>query len=452
MANRGMIMIKKRHFNPLIKGTLILTLTGVITRILGFFYRIYMSNLFGAKGVGIYQLISPILVLSFSLTAAGIQTAISKYTAQDSSKLPPKKVWFFGTILSVSLSFFCSVFLYGNAAFIAVHYLSEASCIPLIKIAAISFPFVAFHSCVNGYFYGKKKTGIPAFSQLLEQCVRILTVWVLSQYYLSHNKDFDISVAVIGLTAGEIASTLLSIIAIYTHFRQTNTEKPVCDPKASSNFSIVGKIITLSVPLSANRVILSFLQSVETVYIPRQLLLYGLSKSSALSIYGTLTGMALPFILFPSTLINSFCVLLLPYVSKTQESDPSKIRIAFHKTVVYSFLFGIFCTTGFFILGNYLGLWVFHSRNAGTFIKILGFLCPLLYINSTLSSFLNGLGKTHITFLLQVSTFTIRLASVFYGMPRYGMMGYLWGLLLSALLGCLLTYAAASHYTKSNTA
>ena len=73
----------KRH--PLIFGTLILTITGLITRIIGFFYRIYLSRLFGEEGMGIYQLLSPALSLSFSLTAAGYQTAISKFVAANTA-------------------------------------------------------------------------------------------------------------------------------------------------------------------------------------------------------------------------------------------------------------------------------------------------------------------------------------------------------------------------------
>ena len=71
--------------NPLISGTLILTVTGLISRTIGFFYRINLSRLFGEEGMGIYQLLGPILALSFSLTAAGLQTAISKYVASETS-------------------------------------------------------------------------------------------------------------------------------------------------------------------------------------------------------------------------------------------------------------------------------------------------------------------------------------------------------------------------------
>ena len=48
----------------LIKGTIILTLTGFATRFMGFFYRIFLSHTFGEEGVGIYQLIFPIYALS----------------------------------------------------------------------------------------------------------------------------------------------------------------------------------------------------------------------------------------------------------------------------------------------------------------------------------------------------------------------------------------------------
>lgn len=49
--------------NLIIKGALILTLANIITRILGFIYRIYMSNLIGAEGMGLYQLIMPVYII-----------------------------------------------------------------------------------------------------------------------------------------------------------------------------------------------------------------------------------------------------------------------------------------------------------------------------------------------------------------------------------------------------
>lgn len=69
-----------RHYmkNPLVLGTFLLTASGVLSRIIGFFYRIFLSHTIGAEGIGIYQLIFPLLALCSSFTTAGIQTAISK--------------------------------------------------------------------------------------------------------------------------------------------------------------------------------------------------------------------------------------------------------------------------------------------------------------------------------------------------------------------------------------
>lgn len=82
--------MKSKSSHPLIVGTVILTLTGLVSRIIGF-YRIYLSRLFGEEGMGLYQLLSPVLSLSFSLTAAGYQTAISKLVAEQTArqKRPP---------------------------------------------------------------------------------------------------------------------------------------------------------------------------------------------------------------------------------------------------------------------------------------------------------------------------------------------------------------------------
>lgn len=66
----------------LLKGTFILTATGLLTRIMGFFYRIFLSHTFGEEGVGLYQLIFPLYALIFSLTSAGMQVALSRAVAR----------------------------------------------------------------------------------------------------------------------------------------------------------------------------------------------------------------------------------------------------------------------------------------------------------------------------------------------------------------------------------
>lgn len=277
-----------RH--PLLTGTLLLTLAGLLSRIIGFFYRIFLSHTIGAEGLGIYQLIFPVYAILFSFTAAGIQTAISKFVAEacvltknPKTRRPSSFTYLYaGLILSLLLSFLCTFFLYKYAGFFANHILGEPRCTPLLKILALTTPFGAIHSCINGYYYGLQKTIVPAVSQLLEQIARVGGVYLVYLIAMEQGKDIGIDIAVWGLVFGEIASVLYCISV--TRFK-----------KSQKNMHIAfNQIFIMAFPLTANRVMVNLMQSTEAILIPSMLRNFGYSATEALSVYGVLTGMAMP--------------------------------------------------------------------------------------------------------------------------------------------------------------
>lgn len=173
---------------------------------------------------------------------------------------------------------------------------------------------------------------------------------------------------------------------------------------------------------------------------------HGLSSSEALGLYGVLHGMAMPFILFPSTITNSLAVLLLPTISEAQaDGRESRIRYISSLTVKYSILIGLLSTCLFLVFGNALGNLFFHNPAAGTFMMILSWLCPFLYLSTTLGSIINGLGQTHLTFLNTVIGLSIRIGFLFVLVPGQGITGYLTGLLVSQLAISLLDFQAVSR-------
>lgn len=427
----------KKH--PLVVGTLILTLTGLLSRVIGFFYRIYLSRLFGEEGMGLYQLLSPVLSLSFSLTAAGYQTAISKLVAEQAaaSKTPSLRPMAAGMSISLPLSLLCNAVIYFFADPIASLLLQEPRTAPMLRILSFSIPLGAVHSCVNGYFYGVKKAGIPSASQLLEQLTRVGCVYIVSARCLAAGKTPSIGVAVLGLTIGELFSMLFSIAAIW----QCKTSRKSVSGlrRLPSSPGLYRGVLSMALPLTANRIVLNLLQSVESVSIPSRLRLYGYDNVTALSVYGVLTGMAMPFIFFPNALTSSVAVLLLPLISENYAlGNYDAVRQATVKTVKYCGALGICCMAGFVFLGSWAGTTLFNSPLAGYFIRTLGFICPFLYLDTTLSSILQGLGKAGHIFVMNVACLLIRLAFVFLAVPRFGITGYLWGLLASQLaLGVL---------------
>ena len=444
-------------YKSLIKGTFILTLTGLISRVIGFFYRIFLSHVFGEEGMGIYQLISPIMTLAYSISCSSIQTAISKFVANEPTTHDYKsslRVLYTGIFISGSLSVLCSLYIYNYSEFLAETMLLEIRCAPLLRIFALSLPFGALHSCINGYYYGVQKTSVPAITQLAEQAARVGSVYLIYHFFFTAANPPSISLALIGLLIGEVVSALISGIMVFFRFSSkylgealVKTASAYLISPSKKVLSTAKQILFLSIPLSANRIVVNLLQSVEAVYIPSMLQLHGLTNSEALSIYGILSGMALPLILFPCALTNSVAVLLLPIISEAEMSkNYAKIKKAVDKSILYCSLFGIFCTVFFLLFGKPLGNFLFDSPSAGSFILTLSFICPFLYISSTMSSILHGLGKPGTTFFCNVVGLLIRLAFVFCAIPLLGIKGYMWGLLASELVITFMEIGFVKHY------
>lgn len=138
--------------------------------------------------------------------------------------------------------------------------------------------------------------------------------------------------------------------------------------------------------------------------------------------------------MFPSAITNSMAVLLLPSVAQAQaQGNRKQISSAISMALRYSLYMGILCTGLFCLYGLELGSSVFQSPSAGAYIRILGWLCPFMYLATTLGSILNGLGKTSSTFLQNVCALCLRLVFVLLGIPALGMKAYLWGILVSEI-------------------
>lgn len=423
--------MSRKH--TLIKGTFILTATGLTTRFMGFFYRIFLSHSFGEEGVGLYQLIFPIFALCFSLTSAGIETALSRCVARQlthGKKKDARELLYTALILTVVLSCIVTVFLQYYAPLISKDFLKDERCTELLVLLSYAFPFAAVHSCIVGYYLGGKEAGVPALSQLIEQTVRILSVYLIYRASLIQENNPGVAVAVAGLIIGEVFSSLYCLM----HIRKGSFLAPLPKLKLSS-FLMHGKeLMFLSCPLTANRVLLNILQSVESISIPIRLQMYGMLRGDALGTYGVLTGMALPCILFPSAITNSVSTMLLPAVAEIQAlNDKKEMSSIIQKSVYCCIFLGSACCVFLLAFGDWIGAFLFHSPLAGNFITAMSWLCPFLYTNNTLISILNGIGKTYLSFIINSISLGIRIASVFLFIPLYGIFGYLWGLLASQI-------------------
>lgn len=447
ILNGDFVKIQNKLKNPVVFGTLLLSFAGILSKIIGFFYRIFLSRTIGAEGLGIYQLIFPISTICFAITVSGISTSLSKFVAEYKERDPsaPKRLLRFGLLLSSLLSIGAMLILFRYSSFIAANILLEPRCEPLIPILALSIPLASFHSCIHGYYYGKKKAGIPAASSFIEQFVRVIFVFLIYQIQLEQGKPIDVSIAVWGLVFGEAGATLFCATSLLISSGEWGKKKrgqaQGAHPANHFRVSSPGKkLLAYSVPLSMNRLALTLFASFESILIPSRLCQFGYSQSDALGVYGVLTGMALSIVTFPTVFTNSVSVMILPFISEADSrNDEKKISLTIYRTIFGCLLLGSLCTVGLWFGGDWIGSVLFGNALAGKFICLLSFICPFLFLSSILSSIMHGLGMPGYPFALNLLGCLVRIFFVYALIPLYGLKAYLTGMLVSQVLTSVLS-------------
>lgn len=415
----------------IIKGTIVLTCATLTSRVLGFLYRIFLSNLIGAKGMGIFQLIFPVLGFCIALSCGGIQIAVSRFVAESKNNASRFMIFISSIIMSLLLSGFTTICLFFYAAPISIYIIKNVECYQLLKYASITIPLASFHACVSGYYLGMKKTFVPAVSSIVEQVVKVTAVYIIGMVCVGNHIKITPMLAVYSMIISECSGIIFCIIAL-------GTEKKYSF-KLRELFSSMKKLFSVSYILTINKIMITFLQCFEAILVPLVLIESGLSSDDALSIYGILTGMALPVISFPSAINSSVSTMILPTIAGANTNgDKLQVRKTTEVSIWFSLVMGIFFIGFFLYFGDFIGGTIFGHAQAGEYIKILAWLCPFMYLSITMGSILHGLGRTNAAFIHNVIGTTIRLACLWFLVPQVGIVGYLWGLLGSDLVVTLL--------------
>lgn len=427
-----MTSIKK--INPVFTGTFFLTFTGLLCKIIGFYYRIFLSKEIGATNLGLYQLIFPLFTIGYAMTTTGLSTALTRYIANHPSKILLKKTLFTVLLLTVILGCLLVEFRVP----ISKYLLREQTCAPLFFLLAASLPFASLHGCIHSYYFGLQKSLIPSISSVVEQAVRISAFYVYVQICKEQDIAPSATGAMIGLFAGELGAFLFCMTTILL-FSSNHKNEPLPPDSFLS-------LLKTAIPISGNRLSLTLFSGFEAFLIPAKLVEHGLSSSQALSQYGILTGMAFSVIFVPSILSNAISVMILPMVSKAyHKKEARKLSFLLRDIILLSFVIGAFCTWFFSVFGHFLGQWLFSCAEAGNYIHNLSFVCPFLFLTSILSSVFHGINQTTTPLVLNLICSLLRILSIWYLVPQFGIQVYLLTLILTNILLASLELMLLKH-------
>ena len=418
----------------IIKGTLILTIAGFLTKLLGFYNRIFLTRVIGVKELGIYQLIFPIYILVISFCCQGIGTAITKHVSYylgRNESTNSKSVFRLGQCISLVLSFVCMLIIYIFSTPISIHILKNSDCGKLLRIISIALPFVAAKNCINAYFIGRDNPKVQGLSHLTEQLVRIITAYVL--VYVIYT-DFDAALATISVVTGEILSGILSIFIICVSRTKEKSSQPI-----ATQSTLVKSFLQDAIPITSNNLIFTLFASLEAILLPAMLYKYYGDSNTAMELYGIITGIVVPFLLFPATITTAISTMLLPAISKAKAHENyRKIKDAIFLCVSFCLILGVLAYLGYTFLGEWACEFAFKSTAAGVILKKMCFICPFIYICGVLSTILNGLDKAFSNMLINVGGLIIRILFVTFLVPRCGFEAYVLGMSTAYILMLLL--------------
>jgi stage V sporulation protein B len=424
-----------------ISGAFILMAAGFAVRLLGFIYRIYLSNLIGAEGMGLFQLIFPVYSLVILTITSGISIAVSKLTAEEfarSNFSNLRRITRLAFLLTVVSALIVSAAMYLEADFIVKTILKDERTRYALLLLIPCIPVISAASVLKGYFYGIQDVTPTAVSMIAEQIVRISLVMLTAGYFLRLGLEYACALATVGMVAGEMSN--LAVVFLYYRKRRL-----IAGGKPSGLMrkrKALGKLMKISVPVSFNRFITSGMSAVENIMIPRMLAAGGLSYQLSIETYGKLTGMAMPLLFFPSLVTASLATTLVPAISEALSlRNYRSLNRRISKSVQISFIIGFIFGSVFLFYGERISNLIYGRENIGSILSMLSITCVFLYLQQTLVGTLNGLGRQGISLRNSILGYVIRIGFVYFCIPVYGINGYIWGIAISFGLVSILNLA-----------
>lgn len=422
----------------LLRGTFILTIASFVVKVIGSLNWIFVSRILGGEGIGLYQMAFPIYFFAMTVSQAGVPVAISIITAERvalNDIFGARRVFRISMALMLLTGVIFSVLTYFSASWlIEWQFIRDARAYMSVVVLAPTVFFVTFLAASRGYLQGWQRMTPTAVSQIVEQIFRVITMIVLADLLLPWGLDYAAAGASLGALAGAVTGL---IVLVYFHLK-LNKEieqtygahlQPTPQSASESTFSIIKRIFTLSLPVSAASIMLPVVSNLDLMIVPQRLEVAGYSVRQATELFGYLNGMAVPLINLATILTASLAVSIVPAISESRALQQTE-RI-YNQTAAAVRISNFVCFPAFvvvFFLATPISSLIYNAPGAGPAVMISAVSIILLGLHQVSTGVLQGLGHTTIP---MVNMILAAAAKVFLNwhltaLPAFGIMGAAW--------------------------
>ena len=425
----------KTNNHKFLKGTLILTISSIVVKVIGSLNWIILSRVMGGEGIGLYQMGFPIYLMAITVSSAGIPVAISIITAE---KLAQKDYLGAQRVFHISLRLllltgliFSGALLFGAGWLIDNHLIRDGRAYYSIIALAPAVFFVTFLSSFRGYLQGWQIMTPTAASEIVEQLTRVVTMIFFANMLMPRGLAYAAGGASMGAGVGAFCG-LLVLCWFYARLKkqfhnEINNQK--VEFAKESSWDVVKRLVRLALPVSMSSLMLPVVANLDLLIVPARLEVAGFNVSEATEMFGYLTGMAVPLINLSTILTASLAISLVPAISesrimKDQAGIKAKLKTAFSVTSIIT----IPCTIGLFILAEKIATMIYNAPNAAPAIQTMSTAIFMLGLHQVSTGILQGLGKTTIPVINMIiaATTKVVLSWVLTAIPEMGIKGAAW--------------------------
>ena len=386
-----------------LKGTMILTISSIIVKVIGSLNWIILSRVLGGEGIGLYQMGFPIYLMAITVSSAGVPVAISIITSE---KLANKDYRGAKRVFNVSLRLllvsgliFSSALLFGADFLINQHIIRDARAYYSIIALAPAVFFVTFLASFRGYLQGWQIMTPTATSEVVEQLVRVITMLVFADLFMPYGLAYAAGGASMGAGAGAFCA-LLVLMWFYRRLkRRLHEEIEAQDdsiPEESAGH-IIKRLLKLALPVSLTSLMLPIGANLDLLIVPQRLEAAGFDVRHATELFGYLTGMAVPLVNLATIFTAAMTISLVPSISESKalerfDAIRDKIRLAFRVAMIITFP----CFMGLFFLAEKVAALIYNAPGAAGAIQTMSVGILFLGMHQISTGILQGLGKTAI--------------------------------------------------------
>ncbi|MBB6445760.1 putative polysaccharide biosynthesis protein [Bacillus benzoevorans] len=316
--------------SKLLRGTFILTLGTLISKVLGLFYVIPFDAIVGQKGTTLYQYSYVPYTIFISIATAGIPLAISKFISKYNALeeyAVGRKLFKSGLVVMLTTGIVSFLILYASAPLLADLIIrdndqttSKADVITVTRAVSFALIVVPFMSLIRGFFQGHQSMGPSAVSQVVEQIVRIVFL-LAGAYVVLHIFHGEMATAVSLATFAAFIGAIGSLLVLFWYWykRKPYLDELLLEDKGTADISLrdmYKEILLYAAPFVFVGIANPLFQFIDQITFNRAMVEIGLAKESDFA-FSALNFYSHKLVIIPVSLATAFSLTLVPNITKS---------------------------------------------------------------------------------------------------------------------------------------